>query len=365
MCRTAHVAILFSILALTLFEPASAQIMIGGPNGVVVGGGRGLSIGGRDGVNFRRGFGLRFGPPSAGVQLGGGYGARFGTPYEGLQIGGGQGFRAGTPYEGLQMGAGQGFQAGIINSPNVPMRVQPDSRTPAPGPAGTGAMISTPGPAMNAPRPLGPSPAQPTAQTGTNRQPSLQVPLQADDAADRQPIAGAGQAPRRVPGMIVLRNPASTGRSVRYTINGSPFQLAAGDDIRMNAGQPWRIGIPVGNGKTEEFVVQKEGQYTLSRTESGWSIESDNGQPEADSKSAPDESSQNVQINELPAPEVIDAGKPLMEVPQPTESNSQAVPPSKPTAKTVPESSSQDSEKSKQPPKSVLEFNDSKSKGKQ
>ena len=79
---------------------ASAQVVIGGPNGVVIGGGQGVRIGGHSGAQFGGGEGAKFGGPS-GVQFGGGRGAKFGGP-DGVQFGGGAGAKFGPVQVGGQ-----------------------------------------------------------------------------------------------------------------------------------------------------------------------------------------------------------------------------------------------------------------------
>lgn len=323
--------------------PAQAQMMIGGPNGVVIGGGRGVSIGGRDGVNFRRGLGWRFGPPGAGLQVGGGQGFRAGTPYEGLQMGAGQGFRAGTPYEGFQFGNGQGMQAGQLNPPAYPATIPqpanyPPGYVPQPVMVGPNAVAPSTSPGVNAPTPANGSAAQPTMQPAAarpaedvDRRPRLDAPVPDRQQLPAENVNGV-VSPPRVPDMIVLKYPADARRSLQYSVNGTSFQLAPGNSVRMKSGQDWRVGIPMGRGQRQEFTIREAGNYLVDRTESGWTINSENGQP------------------------VVEVESPR---PEPTQPPNPAVAPQPTTTKPVPDQTKQEAGDET---KSVLEFNDSKGK---
>lgn len=218
------VAVVLAVAVLCSPSDAVAQrrgIMIGGPNGLVIGGGNGFRAGGRNGVQFGGGEGARFGPRGTGVQFGGGVGARFGPD---VQFGGRYQYGYATPtYSGVYPAAPNGTTAGYVTAQ----------------------------PTMNAPTPVR-SPNQPTVSSEQE--------------------------------MIVLQYPESAKRSLNYTINGTPFQLAPGNAIRMQSGISWEVGLPAKNGKTKSFNLVEAGTYPITRTESGWVVD---GEPEAQAQEEP------------------------------------------------------------------------------
>ncbi len=199
-------------------QQANAQrrgLQIGGPNGLIIGGGNGFRAGGPRGVQFGGGEGARFGPRGTGVQFGGGVGARFGPD---VQFGG----RKGYAYPATSLGP-----------------------TTYPGvvPAG---------------------PSGPTAGYG-NSVPQLTPPT---------PVRSLNQSViSKDPEMVVLKYPESAKRSLNYTINGTPFQLAPGNTIQMQSGLNWEIGIAGKNGQPNSFKLQEAGLYLLKQTDSGWVID--------------------------------------------------------------------------------------------
>ena len=198
-------------------------IQIGGPNGLVIGGGYGFRAGGPNGVQFGGGEGARFGPRGAGVQFGGGVGARFGP---GLQIGGRYTYRYPT------YPAYRNYYSGVAPA-NVP-----DPAVRNSGHAG----YANAAPSMSAPTPV--------------RSPDTSVVSTA-------------------PEMIVIQYPESAKQSLRYTINGTPFQLAPGNKIQMQPGLDWEIGLPGKGSKKNAFKLVEPGTYPLKQTENGWKVDAE------------------------------------------------------------------------------------------
>lgn len=271
-------AVVLAVAVLCSPDNAVAQrrgIMIGGPNGLVIGGGNGFRAGGRNGVQFGAGEGARFGPRGTGVQFGGGVGARFGPD---VQFGGRYryGYSAPTYYPNVYPAASSSATAGYVTAQ----------------------------PTMNAPTPVR-SPNQSAVSTE--------------------------------PEMIVLQYPESEKRSLNYTINGTPFQLAPGNAIRMQSGLSWEIGLPGIRGKTNSFKLEKAGTYPITKTETGWGVD---GEPETRTQEEP-----------LAPTPVIDSPQEVEVVEEPV----------KPTAKTDVEPAVFNEELENQPPapemKSILEHN--------
>jgi hypothetical protein len=214
------VAVILAVVVLCSPNYAYAQrrgIQIGGPNGLVIGGGNGFRAGGRNGVQFGGREGARFGPRGTGVQFGGGVGARFGPD---VQFGGrnryGYAVPSATPnyYPGVYPAAPSGATAGYVNA-------QPNMNAPTPVRSANQSVVST------------------------------------------------------APEMIVLRYPESAKRSLNYTINGTPFQLAPGNTIQMQSGLNWEIGLPSKNGQSKSFKLVEAGTYPLTQTKNGWAVDAE------------------------------------------------------------------------------------------
>ena len=276
-------AVILAVAMLCSPDDTVAQrrgLRIGGPNGLIIGGGNGFRAGGRNGVQFGGGEGARFGPRGTGVQFGRGVGARFGPD---VQFGGRyrNGYAAPNYGSGVYPAAPSGTTAGNVNAE----------------------------PTMNAPTPMR-SPNQSTVSTE--------------------------------PEMIVLQYPESEKRSLNYTINGTPFQLAPGNAIRMQSGLSWEVGLPARKGKTKSFTLVEAGIYPITRTESGWVVD---GEPESRTQEEPL------------------APTPVYDIPQETEEADRPMAKSdvKPTPKSNVEPAVFNEELENQPPapemKSILEHN--------
>lgn len=221
-------------------ESSCAQgIQIGGPNGVVAGRGFGLRIGGVNGVQFGGGEGARFGPRGNGFQVGGGYGVRVG------------GWNSGPAYPSARNA--QPYQP---YQPYAPQYVVPTNSGNPTGLAGSDTPVNA-RPVVNAPVPA----SQP-----------------ADIAAPRpasNPLSSTNRAPAEGQTEYVrLTVPREAGKTVNYTINGTAFQLAPGNSVRMKPGQAWEIGLRDEQGKPKQYTVVEPGEYRFVSSGRGWELKS-------------------------------------------------------------------------------------------
>lgn len=178
---------------------------------------RSFQIGGSQGVVIGGGMGLRIGGRN-GVQFGGGEGARFGPPATGVQFGGGQGARFGPSSTGVQFGGGQGAKFGALQL------------------GGTG----NPSTFNRNPQSL-----------NSNGQP-------------------AGVAPND---RKVLSLPAEASQPVRYSLNGTQFQLQPGDQTFLQKNQDWTVKFSPVPGQPERAVgIVELGVYEFSEGADGWEL---------------------------------------------------------------------------------------------
>ena len=270
----------------------SAQIQIGGPNGVVFGGGRGLRIGGGNGVQLGGGQGLRFGPPGIGVQYGGGQGVRYGTtnfgvqygggqllrygtPNAGVKIGGGEGARWGTRRGGVQFGTGQGLQIGRFNSPTTD--IYPANRVPIFSGLDGRSGVYTPN--QNQSSGVGQAafnsndPSSPISNVGNrpshveNANFSMGTGRISRDLA--RPAPEATESSNR----LSLTLPATAKQPVNYQVNESDLIIRPGQTVYFQPGQNWKISVLGSKNAKRDFQLEEAKAYQLVEGADGWQVD--------------------------------------------------------------------------------------------
>ncbi len=355
--RTPFCSLLACTIALLFFSADAAhgqrrQIRIGGQNGVVIGGGQGVVIGGSRGVQFGGGQGARFGPAGRGVQFGGGQGVMMGPQYApqyGVQPQYAQGYPAGQPYQmspdlrGPMSGQPSHVAAnGVFQSPGN-FGMQPG--TSLYGQANPNMNGYVPAPADRAEQIAAPQPN--SARSALyDRRISKSIPNGGKRLNDeRANVQGASRATYDAtpavlnqPEAIMLRYPKGAKRSLSYTVNGSDFQLAPGNSLRMQPGQTWKIGVADGDGDRRQYLLDETKEYVLEKSGSGWILDA-----------------KEIQLKDVPT-----RGVPIK---APNRVVTKAVPAEKSPATapvTPPIGAKTKSPANLGQPKSVLEFNDSK-----
>jgi hypothetical protein len=128
-------------------------------------------------------------------------------------------------------------------------------------------------PAANAPTLSAPasSPSLATPRPTTASAGSAKVV--APTPAGSVPVAAQQSSPVE---QIVLQLSTDAKRPIDYTINGTAFQLAPGNSVRMQPGMNWKVGIQNRRSEDKVYELAKPGIYTINRTEDGWVIDSKN-----------------------------------------------------------------------------------------
>lgn len=170
-----------------------------------------VMIGGRNGVVIGGGMGLRIGGRD-GVQFGGGQGARFGPARDGVQFGAGQGARFGPADTGVQFGGGQGAKFGSLQFG---------------GRGNYGGM---------------------------------------NNSTYGSPYSSSAQANR-----MVVRLSSEAKQPIKYSLNGTPFQLMPGRETFLQSGQQWTLGfVPAPGKEPQTRQITSAGIYEFSEGEDGW-----------------------------------------------------------------------------------------------
>ena len=224
---------------------------------------RPVQIGGPQGVVIGGGMGFRVGGRN-GVQFGGGQGARFGPAETGVQFGAGQGARFGPSQTGVQFGGGQGAKFGSLQF----------------GERATGYGI----------------PASQSVPAGTNNR-------------------------------KVVRAASNASKPVKYSLNGTPFQLRPGRETVLQFNQEWTLTFSPGPGlEDREIPIEEPGTYVFTETQNGWDLVVDDASSQnpvpVNSRAAavPGRKLEGLILPPTPTGEPILAPKPTDDIPAPTES---------------------------------------------